>query len=185
MASRRDWLEAGLAVLGQDGAPALTIERLTGMLEVTKGSFYHHFKGMAGYRTALLEHYESEHTRRHIAEAERAGASAEDRLHRLMELALADKPGTDGLETAVRAWALQDPEVRRLQERVDRLRIDYLESLTAGLPGDDTAAPALARLLYLLLVGSQQLVPPLPAAELRDVYALALRPALHRKAEHP
>jgi AcrR family transcriptional regulator len=185
MASRRDWLEAGLAVLGEDGAPALTIERLTGRLGVTKGSFYHHFKGMAGYRADLLVHYESEHTRRHIAEAERAGASARARLHRLMDLTLAERPGTDALEIAVRAWALQDPEVRRVQERVDRLRIDHLRSLVAELADDDTGALPLARLLYLLLVGSQQLVPPLPASELRDVYALALRLAPEENAERP
>ena len=35
---------------------------------VTKGSFYHRFRGMAGYRTAPLEHDESERTRRHIAQ---------------------------------------------------------------------------------------------------------------------
>jgi AcrR family transcriptional regulator len=183
MASRRDWLEAGLAVLGEEGAPALTIERLAARMGLTKGSFYHHFKGMTGFRTDLLAHYESEHTRRHIAEAERTGGSPRTRLNQLMDLVLADRPGTDRLEIAVRAWALQDPEVRELQERVDRLRVDYLRELVTDPSDDDGTALPLARLLYLLLVGAQQLVPPLPVEELRDVYALALRLAPSRHAE--
>lgn len=182
-ASRRDWLEAGLAVLGEEGAPALTIERLAARMGLTKGSFYHHFKGMSGFRTDLLAHYESEHTRRHIADAERAGPGAGARLRRLMDLVLTERPDTDRLEIAVRAWALQDAEVRELQERVDRLRVEYLRSLVADLAEDERTALPLARLLYLLLVGAQQLVPPLPAEELRDVYTLALRLAPPENAE--
>jgi len=46
--TRRRWLEEGLALLEEAGAEALTIESLTSRLEVTKGSFYHHF---TDYRT--------------------------------------------------------------------------------------------------------------------------------------
>ena len=45
MVTRREWLDAGLELLADEGAPAVTIERLTGKLGVTKGSYYHHFKG--------------------------------------------------------------------------------------------------------------------------------------------
>ncbi|CAL9611321.1 hypothetical protein SUDANB99_05605 [Streptomyces sp. enrichment culture] len=176
MAGRRDWLEEGLRVLGEEGAPALTVDRLAARLGLTKGSFYHHFKGMTGYKTDLLAHYEAEHTGRYIADAEREGGAApRDRLLRLRDLVLQDKAGSDRLEIAMRAWALQDPEVRALQQRVDELRVGYLRELVGGAGGGDADATPLARLLYLLLVGAQQLVPPLPAEELREVYGLALR----------
>ncbi|MFJ8691659.1 TetR/AcrR family transcriptional regulator [Streptomyces roseolilacinus] len=184
MASRQDWLEEGFRVLSEDGAPALTIERLTARLKLTKGSFYHHFRGMAGYKTDLLAYYETEHTGRYVAEAERGGGTAGARLRRLLELALEDKGVSDGLEIAVRAWALQDAEVRALQQRVDRLRVDYLRDLLREAGGPDTDTAPLARLLYLLLVGAQQLVPPLPAEELREVYTLALRLAPHEEGAH-
>ncbi|MEV5551809.1 TetR/AcrR family transcriptional regulator [Streptomyces sp. NPDC052309] len=179
MASRRDWLEAGLAVLEQDGARALTIERLCGELGLTKGSFYHHFKGMAGFRTDLLTHFETEHTSRFISDAESAGTSARHRLLHLLRLVLDDKSGSEAVEIAIRAWALQDPEVRALQERVDRSRIDYLRTLWRGLGGPEADVEPMARLLYLVLVGAQQVVPPVPTPGLRDIYALALRLAPH------
>ncbi|CAL9601522.1 TetR/AcrR family transcriptional regulator [Streptomyces sp. enrichment culture] len=176
MASRRDWLEEGLRVLGEDGAHALTVDRLAARLQLTKGSFYHHFKGMTGYRSDLLAYYEAEHTGRYIAAAEQGGGrTPRQRLLHLRDLVLADKGGSDRLEIAMRAWAAQDDEVRALQQRVDELRVGYLRELVSDAGGADEDATPLARLLYLLLVGSQQLVPPLPAEELREVYTLALR----------
>ncbi|WFB05969.1 TetR/AcrR family transcriptional regulator [Streptomyces sp. LX-29] len=179
MASKRDWLQTGLGVLAQDGARALTIERLCAELDLTKGSFYHHFKGIAGFKADLLAHFEAEHTSQFIAGAESAGAPAPRRIRRLLDLVLDDKDDSDGLEIAIRAWALQDAEVRALQERVDRLRVDYLRTLWRELGGPEADVEPMARLLYLILVGAQQVVPPLSVPELRDVYGLALRLAPH------
>ncbi len=40
--TKRKWLEEGLSLLAESGA--LTIEKLTSRLGVTKGSFYHYFQ---------------------------------------------------------------------------------------------------------------------------------------------
>ena len=42
-----DWIEAGYALLADEGIEALKIDRLCGRLGVTKGSFYWHFTDMA------------------------------------------------------------------------------------------------------------------------------------------
>jgi AcrR family transcriptional regulator len=162
MVSKRDWLDAGLALLAEKGAPAVTIERLTDRLGLSKGSFYHHFKGIGGYRTALLEHFEAERTTRFMDEAERAQG---DRLRTLMKLVLAPGPGPE-LEIAVRAWALQDAEARAVQERVDRTRADYLTEVC----GD----AELGQALYLVVVGAGQVVPPLSGRQLKNALELVL-----------
>ena len=64
--SKQAWLDEGLRTLADEGAPALRIDRLAGRLGLSKGSFYHHFDGMAGYKDALLAHFEREHTSRFI-----------------------------------------------------------------------------------------------------------------------
>ncbi|MGK3206527.1 TetR/AcrR family transcriptional regulator [Amycolatopsis sp. MEPSY49] len=162
MAGKRDWLDAGLALLAEHGAPSVTIERLTERLGLSKGSFYHHFKGMSGFRTALLGHFEAERTTRFVEQADAAG---EDRLGALLKLVLAPGPGPE-LEIAVRAWALQDAEARAVQERVDRTRVAYLTEVS----GD----PDLARALYLIVVGAGQVVPPLPGRQLKNALELVL-----------
>ncbi|WP_410587886.1 TetR/AcrR family transcriptional regulator [Amycolatopsis sp. lyj-23] len=162
MVSRRDWLDAGLVLLAEQGAPAVTIERLTERLGLSKGSFYHHFKGTGGFRTALLAHFETERTTRFVEQAE---AVPDDRLGALLKLVLAPGPGL-GLEIAVRAWALQDAEARAVQERVDRTRVAYLTEIS----GD----AGLAQALYLIVVGAGQVVPPLSGRQLEDALELVL-----------
>ncbi|HEU4947699.1 MAG TPA: TetR/AcrR family transcriptional regulator [Kribbella sp.] len=179
MATRRDWLDAGLEILAADGAPAVTIERLTERLGLSKGSFYHHFGGSGGFRTALLAHFEARYTTRLIDAVEQEpGASPAAKLRRLLELILKD-PDAANLEIAVRAWALQDDEVRAAQARVDRTRTEYLRVLCRGLAKDLDSLPAdpdrLAQLLYLVLIGAEQVLPALPSGELRELYAMTLQ----------
>jgi AcrR family transcriptional regulator len=162
MAGKRDWLDAGLALLAEQGAPSVTIERLTERLGLSKGSFYHHFKGMGGFRTALLEHFEAERTTRFMEQAEQARG---DRLRTLLDLVLAPGPGPE-LEIAVRAWALQDAEAREVQARIDRTRADYLTEVC----GD----AELGQALYLVVVGAGQVVPPLSGRRLKSALELVL-----------
>ncbi|TCC59527.1 TetR/AcrR family transcriptional regulator [Kribbella pittospori] len=174
MVTRTEWLEAGFELLADEGAPAVTIERLTGKLGVTKGSYYHHFKGAAGYRTALLEYFEARYTTRMIDTVEREpDAEPAAKLLHLLQLVLSDL-STAGLEIAIRAWALQDPEVRAAQERVDRARTAYLKELCRGLKAD-VDADRFAELLYLILIGAEQVLPPIARDDLRDIYLLTLR----------
>ena len=174
MVTRVEWLDAGLGLLAEEGAPAVTIERLTGKLGVTKGSYYHHFKGAAGFRTALLEYFEAQFTTRLIDTVERQPeAEPWDKLQRLLKLVLSD-PDSAHLEIAVRAWALQDAEVRAAQERVDKARTAYLRELCRGLKSD-VDPDRLSQLLYLILIGAEQVLPSVPKSDLREIYAMTLR----------
>jgi len=177
MVTRTEWLDAGLDLLADEGAPAVTIERLTSALGVTKGSYYHHFKGAAGYRTALLEYFEAKFTTRLIDTVE-ADPDGEDRLLHLLRLVLAD-PESARLEIAVRAWALQDAEVRAAQTRVDQARTAYLKTLCAELELD-VDPDRFAELLYLILIGAEQVLPTMSREALRDIYVMTLRLATGR-----
>jgi AcrR family transcriptional regulator len=174
MVTRTEWLEAGLELLAEEGAPAVTIDRLTSKLGVTKGSYYHHFKGAAGFRTALLEYFEAQFTTRLIDAVEREpDAEPAAKLQHLLRLVLSD-PDSAQLEIAVRAWALQDAEVRAAQERVDRARTSYLKELCRGLKVE-VDPDRFAQLLYLILIGAEQVLPSMPKADLREIYAMTLR----------
>lgn len=177
MATRTDWLDAGLTTLASQGAPALTIDRLAGGLGLSKGSFYHHFRGMPGFKAALLDHYESTFTSRYIDAVEDDSALAPiDKLRRLLGLILDEhREDESGLEIAVRAWALQDPQVRDTLERVDATRMTYLRDVWFALTGDADESQRMGRLLYVVLVGAEQVVPPVAAGDLRAMYDLVLR----------
>lgn len=158
--TREDWLRAGLELLKQRGAGAVTIERLTRRLGVTKGSFYHHFASRDELSRALLEEWERRLTGE-LIEASRHGRDFADRNRRLTRLGY--ETFDPALETAIRAWALQDPVAREVQERVDRRRVGYLRELFRLLTPAEARAEDLALIRYAFSVGAQQLLPALPA----------------------
>lgn len=160
-------------MLATEGAPAITIERLTDQLGVTKGSYYHHFGSAGGFKAALMEYFEAQYTTRLIDTIDAEDAKPRAKLEHLLRLVLAD-PDSAALEIAVRAWALQDPEVRAAQERVDEARTAYLKELCRGL-GADVDPDRYAQLLYLILIGAEQVLPPVERTDLREIYNLTLR----------
>lgn len=172
MATKQDWLDAGLAILTADGVPGLTIERLCAQLGLTKGSFYHHFEGMSGYKKALLEHFEAEFTTRYVTAADAASPDPAGRIQALVDAVTTD-PRPDA-EVAIRAWATRDDEARAVQHRVDQTRLDYLRSLWLELTGDAAEAENVARLLYLVVIGADYLSPKVEGEQLRALYGLML-----------
>lgn len=170
LTTRRTWLEAGLVILEEAGADALTIEALTSRLAVTKGSFYHHFKNYQDFKERLLVFVEEERTLQTIQLAERE-ASSQEKLERVMQATL--RPSR--LEVALRAWALQDDLVKEHQQRIDQRRLAYLEALACADTADQLYARQIARVLYSIYVGSQHIIPPIQGEDLRSLYQLAQR----------
>ena len=156
--TREAWLAAGLQLLKETGAGALTIDRLSDRLGVTKGSFYHHFSSREAYSEALLTHWEEQLTHRLIA-ASSAGASFSERDLTLTRLG--EELFDPELEVAIRAWALRDPAVMDVQERVDQQRIGYLQELFHLATNDADSAATLAVIRYAFYVGAQQVRPSL------------------------
>jgi AcrR family transcriptional regulator len=165
--TRRRWLEAGLTLLEEAGAEALTIESLTSRLGVTKGSFYHHFTNYQDFKERLLGFWEEEGTLRIIQWAEQE-ASPPDKLARVLQASL----HPSRLDVALRAWALQDETVRAHQQRIDQQRLAYLEELTRASTDDRLYARQLARAFYCLYVGSQHIIPPIQSEDLSALYQL-------------
>ena len=168
----RDWLEEGLTILAESGATQLTIDTLVARLDITKGSFYHHFASYQAFKEALLDYFEAKYTLQVIAVTEQAQPPAE-KITVLLERTLLGAPSR--LEVAMRAWALQDAMVRAYQERIDKARIIYLHQLCSVLTGNDRQALAMARMLYTIYVGSQQIIPPLHGEGLRQLYQHCLQ----------
>ncbi|GAA1971823.1 hypothetical protein [Catenulispora subtropica] len=181
MATRTDWLDAGLDVLAAHGHPALIEDRVAMRLGVDpkEGSFCEHFGDEAGFHEALLTHAEACYTNAYITRAdpsgpgEDSGLTPQDRLGRLADAVLSDGARPD-LEVAMRSWARHHAAAGVMQERIDRRRVDYVRGLIAEATGDLEHAERLARLMYLVLVGARQVVPSASNSELREYFGLAM-----------
>ncbi|GGJ45882.1 TetR/AcrR family transcriptional regulator [Deinococcus roseus] len=150
--TRDDWFMAGLHLMARNGASSLKIDTLCKDLQVTKGSFYHHFSHLEDYQQQLLDHYEQISTL-DIIEHLKSIADPRERLRTLVKTITAYDPS---LEIALRAWARTDPRARDLQKRLDTIREAYVLDLVSQIIAEPETAAQLARGLYWLFVGSQQ-----------------------------
>jgi AcrR family transcriptional regulator len=129
--SVQDWLQAGYTVLAEQGVRALKVERLCQQLGVTRGSFYWHFEDMDGYRSALVESWNTflERDRQSLAELD--ALPPRERLSTMMIALLS--PQHWMLERAMREWARTDRVAagniraadRRLLHSVAKAYADY------------------------------------------------------------
>jgi AcrR family transcriptional regulator len=155
---RQDWIKAGLAVLAESGVEAVRVEPLAKRMNVTKGSFYWHFKDRNDLLDAILAEWVQIDTSRIIEQVNQIDADPKTKLLRLFELAIADDGLTPGLEdgrieNAIRAWATNDTKVAAVLAQVDRQRLDYTKSLFVEIGFSEPESLTRARLAYYSLVG--------------------------------
>jgi AcrR family transcriptional regulator len=117
-----DWVQAGFAILAEDGITALKIDRLCSRLAVTKGSFYWHFTDIAGYRATLIDTWSElrDDDRRHFAGM--ADIPPRERLSQMMSSLLNARHWT--LERAMREWARTDESVAAGVRSADQRVLD-------------------------------------------------------------
>jgi AcrR family transcriptional regulator len=113
-----DWVQAGYAILAEEGMKALKIDKLCERLGVTKGSFYWHFTDMPSYRTALAESWAElrDDDRRQLDQL--STLPPRERLLRMMTSLLS--PQHWMLERAMREWARSDDAVAASVREADR-----------------------------------------------------------------
>lgn len=161
-----DYHREALAVLGEYGSESLTIAVLCERLDITKGSFYHHFGGMPGFIESLLAYWETEHSERLIA-ISKAQPDPTLRINTLTDVAvhLPHAP-----EAAIRAWARSNPVVADAVARVDRRRERHLVDAITALGIDRARARVLTRMAMNLLVGIQTREQPVDLKRVRQMF---------------
>ena len=60
--TRSEWLRHGLRTLASDGPGALKIGPMASKLNVSRGSFYWHFRDLEDFRRQLLQHWQETST---------------------------------------------------------------------------------------------------------------------------
>ena len=164
--SKNDWLAVGLDLLEKGGAENITIEKLCRKLNVTKGSYYHHFPaGRRGFLRNLILYWESEHTNRIVSLVEADGTPAE----KLGRLAALTNEISAELELAIRGWAQSDMEVLAVVVRVDQKRLRRTQALYRSVLKDDSAGDKMGKLGYIFYLGSRLLFPPLSTTEMEEL----------------
>jgi len=156
--TKADWIDHGLRTLATDGANALKVGPMAAKLNVSRGSFYWHFKDIGDFRAQLLQAWLDRTTEAVIRQLE-TGASGPDRLRSLLHGAFVAKPAMDratspwAAEDAIRAWAAEDAGVAAMVASVDDRRVAYIAGLLAATGLAPDMAHSRAAFLYWAYLG--------------------------------
>lgn len=155
--TRDDWARAAALAWGEKGFRAVSVEPLAKALQVTKGSFYWHFKSKAELIGAVVEFWEAQGTEAVIARLE-AVECPRERLVALFREAW-DRLEFLKTEAAIGAVALTGHEqVAPAYERVQLRRLNYVAGLYEGLGYTRAEARRRAVVAYGAFLGSVQIV---------------------------
>lgn len=155
-----DWLQAGYAIVADEGLNALKLDRLCTRLNVTKGSFYWHFADMAAYRQALIESWAQlkDEERRDIEEMRH-----EDPRERLSQMMAAlVRPRQFSLERAMREWARSDETVAAAVRSADRRILNAVRQAFRDFGFDADEADLRANATFAAGIGLLHLAGPSP-----------------------
>lgn len=153
---REAWLEAGLALLAEQGIDAVRITDLAARLAVTKGSFYWHFRDRPAFLHEILKAWETVATDAIIATVDASGGDARARLRVLFQKSF----NSDGrMFLAIQGWARVDSSASAALNKITRRRIAYVEQLFLEAGFEPREASVRAQFAFQALIGHYALGP--------------------------
>lgn len=165
--TREDWTHAAQQVLVKGGVDAVRVDTLAKELNITRGSFYYHFKSRNELLEGILGGWRTRATEDVILHLSDAQSTPQHQLQRLMELPLHGQTAKEAaaIELAIRAWARRDEHARQAIDEVDRYRLSYIKGLLlqAGVESQD--ASDRAYLIYAYQISLSLLNNNEPAGE--------------------
>ncbi len=157
---RAEWLDLARDTLIREGIEAVTIQRLSRALNVTRGGFYGYFGSRVGLLRTMLDDWRRVNTRalRRIADPRRKDGGRQ--FGELVRMWVEDEDYRPHYDSAIRDWGRRSAEVARTVRQVDAERIRLITRIFRNLGYRPAEAHIRARITYYHQVG---------------YYALALR----------
>jgi len=143
---RQDWIDAAIELLKEAGIGAVTVDRLAAKLNITRGSFYHHFADRTDLLRAMLDHWT--HDRTFAIRSQVAALGLDPSTTLLVLMKAIRSSGAADYDAPFRAWALHDPLAREVLKHVDEARLAFIQAQFEALGFTGLDAENRAR-LYL------------------------------------
>ena len=157
---RTVWLDAARAILVEQGVDAVKVEPLATMLEISRSSFYWHFKNRQELLDALIGYWTDVNDRvlrslvePHESDPRERVALAKTRLRQLMNLFIDERQFSSEFDMAMREWARKNDGVAREVARIDKQRIAHLRKIFQDMGHSAPGSLIRAKILYFHQLG--------------------------------
>jgi AcrR family transcriptional regulator len=151
--TRDDWIAAALDTLIERGVERVKVLPLAKKLNVTRGSFYWHFKHRSELLDTLLEFWNQKNTRGLVTQAAKGNTSITDAVLGVFEIWTNEEKFDPKLDFAIREWARRSNRVRTIVEAADTERVEALKQMFSRAGYRETEAFIRARILYYMQIG--------------------------------
>ncbi len=148
-----------------EGIDAVRIDRLATKLDISRGSFYHHYKDRDDLLKAVLDHYIQINHQNLVAMLPALKGTAKERLW-ILWTATAGQDFRD-YDWAVRMWGMHDKHVAEVLNKIDVKRMDVMIGLFMEMGFSEDEAWIRAALAYHGSLGDRAFFAPFPPMEKR------------------
>jgi len=161
------WIEAATEVLVDRGIDSVRVDMLAQQLQVTRGSFYWHFRDREDLLRRVLQAWRENATEQLTLRLESAQPDPREQLRDVISLPVRGRAAQRAarIELAIRAWARRDATARQFVDEADGARIGYIAQLYSAVGFGVVEARWRAFALYAYVVAEAQIVAPIAQAQ--------------------
>jgi AcrR family transcriptional regulator len=144
------WIDAATAVLVDEGIDHVRVDVLASQLQVTRGSFYWHFRDREDLLRRVLQHWSEQTTEQLTRRLAGARSDPREQLQDVISLPFRGRAAARAarIELAIRAWARRDPIAQQAVDDADAARLDYHQQIFEALGFAGEEARSRGFLLY-------------------------------------
>ena len=157
------WIEAATEVLVNQGIDSVRVDVLAQQLQVTRGSFYWHFRDREELLRRVLQAWREQATVQLTLRLESAHADPREQLRDIISLPVRGRAAQRAarIELAIRAWARRDATARQAVDEADGARLSYIAQVFSSLGFGLAEARFRAFATYAYVVAESQIAAPI------------------------
>ena len=157
------WIDAATEVLVNQGIDSVRVDVLAQRLQVTRGSFYWHFRDREELLRRVLQAWREQTTVQLTLRLERAHVDPREQLRDVLSLPIRGRAAQRAarIELAIRAWARRDTMARQAVDEADGARLAYISQVFSSLGFGLAEARWRAFATYAYVVAESQIAAPI------------------------
>ncbi len=151
--SEEIWLDAAHRMLVESGVESVKVMTLAHALNMSRSSFYWHFKDRKALLNALIERWKDQNTGNLISQTQLYAESITEAVFNLFDCWVDPQLFDAPMDFAIRNWAQHSVELKQALEHTDEKRISAIETMLCRFGMSHDQADIRAHTMYYTQIG--------------------------------